>query len=240
MTVRADRIAGASLWPQVAGLLRKDLAVFMFRDRLLFGLIYLLGHPMVLPNQEAFFWLGVGLAVALVVYVPAIEWHQESDRMLNSLPIRRSTAVFSRYLSSVLACGTAAVAWICTGCLLSPILSSLLTDSGAPVEAWTTFEGVLAFFVVTGSMTALFLPLYFRFGLGRAAVLFLSLFLALQAGIAIGSGALLSGERLTEALGAWASSVGPGWVLLAVLVGLGCMLAASERVSVLFFRRRDL
>ena len=79
-----------------------------------------LAHPTVLPNQEAFFWLGIALAGLLSLYVPTMEWHQETDRMLSSLPVRRATMVFSRYLSSIVACGFAAIAWISTGRLLAP------------------------------------------------------------------------------------------------------------------------
>jgi ABC-type transport system involved in multi-copper enzyme maturation permease subunit len=224
----------------VTGLLRKDLAVFVPRDRLLIGLVYLLGHPMVLPNREAFFWLGVGLAVALVLYVPAIEWHQESERMLSSLPIRRSSVVVSRYLSSILACGLAALAWVSTGRLLSPLLSPLFTDAERTSGIWATFEGVLSYLVVVVSITALFLPLYFRFGLGRGAVLFAGCFLALLAGIELWFGPFLPGHGFEEVLSGWTSSIGPGWVLVLVLVGLGLLVSASGRLSVGFFRRRDL
>jgi hypothetical protein len=224
----------------VAATLRKDLAVFVPRDRFLVGLVYLLGHPTVLPNQEAFFWLGVGLAAALVVYIPVIEWYQESERMLSSLPIRRSALVLSRYFSSMLACGLSVVAWVCSGRLLSPLLVPLFSGVEPTRALWTTLEGVLALLVVVVTMTALFLPLYFRFGLGRGILLFFGLFLILQIGFALLTRSVSPGKELAGALAVGISSIGPGWVLFGILIGLGCLLAFSERLSVRFYRKRDL
>ena len=62
MGVRTDLEPRLPIFAGVKSLLRKDLAVFVPRDRFLVGFFYLLAHPTVLPNEEAFFWLGIALA----------------------------------------------------------------------------------------------------------------------------------------------------------------------------------
>jgi len=236
MAIQADSVCRRPSAPGIRGLLRKELAVFIPRDRFLVALVYLLAHPMVLPNEEAFFWLGIGLAGALALYVPTIEWHQETDRMLSSLPLRRTTLVFSRYLSSILACGFAALAWVSTGRILAPLL-----DAGFTTPAmWTTFEGILTFFLMAGIMLSLFLPLYFRLGLGRGASVFVGLSFCLFVLASLSSGLVAPGHAMQTLVSNLIHRVGPGWVLFLILGGMGALMAASGRLSVGWFERRDL
>ena len=224
----------------VFGLLRKDLAVFIPRDRFLVALVYLLAHPMVLPHEEAFFWLGIGLAGALALYVPIMEWHQETDRMLSSLPVRRATVVISRYISSLIACGVAGVAWISTGHLLAPLLDTLLDGGRATPGMWTTFEGILTFFTMSGLLIALFLPLYFRFGMGRGVIVYLGMSFALFVLASLPAGVVMPGAAVQAWISAMTASVGPGWILFLILVGIGAAMTLSGRLSVRWFERRDL
>ena len=236
MATRAESALSGRGFPGVSSLLRKDLAVFIPRDRFLVALIYLLAHPMVLPTDEAFFWLGIGLAGALALYVPIMEWHQETDRMLSSLPVGRATVVFSRYLSSVLACVFAGVAWISTGRLLAPLLDAGRTTPGM----WTTFEGILTFFLMAGLLIALFLPLYFRFGIGRGATVFLGMSFGVYALVSLLSGLVMPGADVQARISAMTASMGPGWALFLILAGMGAALVVSGRLSVGWFERRDL
>ncbi|MFH1765647.1 MAG: ABC-2 transporter permease [Gemmatimonadota bacterium] len=217
-------------------MLRKDLAVFTLRDRFIVALVYLLALHTALLLEEAFLWLGIGLAGALALYVPIVEWHQETDRMLSSLPVRRATVVFSRYLSSGFAVMIAAVAWVSTGTLLSPLLNVGSTTPGM----WTTFEGILTFLAMAGFLISLFLPLYFRFGLGRGAMAFLGLSFGVYALASLRLGVFAPGEVVKARVSALASSVGPGWVLFLILTGMGAAMAVSGRLSVRWFERRDL
>ena len=224
----------------LAGLLRKDWAVFIPRDRFLIALVYLLAHPMVLPSEEAFFWLGIALAGALVLYVPIMHWHQETDRMLSSLPVSRTTVVFSRYLSSVIACGVAGVAWISTGHLLVPLLSPLLDGAGGTPGMWATFEGILTFFTTAGLLITLFLPMYFRFGLGRGATVFMASSLGLFVFATLRWGFFAPGAALETRISALTMTMGPGWVLFLILGGMGVLLTFSSRLSGRWLKRRDL
>lgn len=236
MAVQTERAVQTRLPSGVRGLLRKDLAVFRVRDRFLVALVYLLGHPTVLPHQEAFFWLGIALVGALALYVPTIEWHQETDRMLSSLPVSRAKVVFSRYLSSLVACAVGAGAWVSTGYLLGPLLAAGRSTPGM----WTTFPGITAFVGMAVLMISLFLPLYFRFGLGLGAIAFFALCLGLYVLASIPSGPVVPGEAVASWIKGMAESIGPGWVLFLTLAGLGVVVAASGRVSAGVFEKRDL
>ncbi len=233
---RQDSHGFPGLFHGISGLIRKDWAVFIPRDRFLVALIYLLAHPMALPAEEVFLWLGIGLAGALTLYVPIIEWHQETDRMLSSLPVRRATVVISRYLSSVIACGVAGTAWVSTGHLLAPLLNAGRTTPGM----WTTFEGILTFFAMAALLIVLFLPLYFRFGMGRGAIAFMGLSFGLFVLVSLPSGLVMPGAAVQAWISAMAASVGPGWVLFLILAGIGVALALSGSLSVRWFERRDL
>jgi len=236
MTVRTDPVVQLRFSSGVEGLIRKDLAVFRPRDRFLIALIYLLGHPTVLPNQEAFFWLGIGLVGALALYVPTIEWHQETDRMLSSLPVSRAKVVLSRYLSSALACAIGAGAWVATGSLLGPILDAGATTPGM----WTTSSGITAFSSMAVLLLSLFLPLLFRFGLGKAAMIFVPSAMGMYLLFAQPRGFIPPATAVRDQIAAYSGSVGPGWVLLLILVLLAVVVAASGRLSLRWFERRDL
>jgi len=240
MTARAESALPRWDFHGISGLLRKDWAVFIPRDRVLVTLIYLLAHPMVLPHEEAFFWLGIGLTGALALYVPIMEWHQETDRMLSSLPVRRATVVISRYISSLIACGVAGVAWISAGHLLAPLLDTLLDGGRAMPGMWTTFEGILTFFAMAGLLIALFLPLYFWFGMGRGVIVYLGMSFVLFVLASLPAGVVMPRAAVQGWISAMTASVGPGWVLFLILVGIGAAMALSGRLSVRWFERRDL
>lgn len=236
MAVHVDPASGLSGLSGVRALFRRDLAVFIPRDRFLVALVYLLAHPTVLPSEEAFFWLGIILAGTLTLYVPIMEWHQETDRMLNSLPVTRATVVLSRYLSSLLACGVAGTAWVSTGNLLAP----LFAETSSTPALWATPEGWLTFLVVALLLVTLFLPLYFRFGLGRGGLYFLGSGVGLFLLWSVPSGPVAPGGAIRAGFSSMVASIGAGWVLFLVLGGLGAAMALSGRVSTRWFQGRDL
>ena len=236
MVARVETAPQRGLLLGVSGLLRKDRAVFIPRDRALVALVYLLAHHSALLSEEAFLWLGIGLAGALALYVPIVEWHQETDRMLSSLPVRRATVVFSRYLASGAALLAAGAAWVSTGTLLAPLLDPGRSTPGM----WTTLEGVTTFLLLAGLLIALFLPLYFRFGLGRGTMAFLGAGFGLYVLASLPLGIFAPGAVVEVQISARVASVGPGWVLFLILVGMGTAMAASGWLSARWFERRDL
>ena len=231
----------------LAQLLRKERLVFTLRDRgFVFG-VFFLAALQVLPSDEAFFLLTVGLAGALSIYVPMIEWYRETDIMLYSLPIGRGTVLVARYLVAIAAGGVAGLAWSVTGSLLLPFLDAGRTTPGM----WMSLEGVLTFVIAVGLLVSFFFPLYFRYGMGKGALVFLGMSVGLlalgygTAGLAGGpaqSGTLrpvlpsaLIHTRVTALMG----SIGAAGTLAVVLVGIALIYGASLKLSQRWFQKRE-
>lgn len=233
-------------------LLRKDLAVFRPRYRAAVAFVFLLAALQTVRSDEAFLWTAIMLAGALVVFVPAIEWRLDTDRMLGSLPVRRDTIVVARYVVALLACVIAGVAWTGGGHLLAPII-----DPGpAPPAMWDTLAGALTYVGLFSLLTALFLPLYFRLGLGRGALAFfaagLALYVASRAPAAMtnapaGEGSLRLRDLLAPpdatvqtAVADLLAQLGAPWTIGVFGAGIGALLALSMWASIHGFRRREL
>ena len=204
----------------------------------------------------AFLIVQVILTFLLTIVQPALEDRFGLAPFLNSLPVTRSEVVRAQYA------GTGILALAGLGVLLAvpALLGALSPSSGVGAAVWLSPAGLLSFVVPVVLLELLFLPLYFRLGFGRAVWAFLISLLGL---VVIGSGAaevvsLLIGRplsrvfpvdrgilavpykpflplagRLKDALG----TAGLGAAVLGVLALLGWL---SIRLSIRFFRRREL
>jgi hypothetical protein len=220
---------------------------FTLRDRAYVFGVFLLAALQTVYVDEAFFFLAVALAGALATYVPVVEWFQEADPMLHSLPVGRSTVVVARYIIAVVAGGIAGIAWAATGQILLPILASSRTAPGM----WMSLGGVLTFVIAAGLLFSFFFPLYFRLGMARGAAAFLGVsFLLLVLGY--GTAGLVGGPAAAAAHGlippsalirtrvlAMLGAVGPAGTLAIILVGLALLFAASLKLSQIGFRERE-
>jgi hypothetical protein len=122
-------------------------------------------------NDEAFFWLTVVLAVGLWMIVPILEWQSGADRFLCSLPVDRATSVRARGVWALAANVAAGGLWVASGHLWQALASG--PEWGPPATPmWTSADGLLAFGLVTIVLAALFLPCYFRFGIGKGGAIF--------------------------------------------------------------------
>jgi ABC-type transport system involved in multi-copper enzyme maturation permease subunit len=234
----------------IAALLRKDWAVFQPRFRAAVVLVFVLGALQTIRSDEAFFWLAVVLAAALVGFVPAVEWRQGTDRLVASLPVSRESVVAGRYIVALLAIAASWLAWLAAGALLTPVLLAGRTDG-----PWATLSGGLAFLLLAGILVAGFLLLYFLLGFGRTALLFapVTLVVALAARTVAmtlagpppmpdGLPPMLTpvGGAVRFALDALIARAGPAGA--ATVVGaafVGC-LAVSGWIATRAFRRRGL
>jgi hypothetical protein len=221
--------------------------VFWFRGSLFVFGVYALASLQTVFVDEAFFLLNVALAGGLSLYVPVIEWYQESDKMLHSLPVSRSAVVVTRYVIAVMAGGIAGLAWSATGRLLLPFLDA----QRATPAMWMTLDGILTFILSTGLLFALFLPLYFRLGMGKGALGFMASSLILLAigygtrGLGVGSGGHgtlpfpapsgLIRMRISELL----AGMGVAGTLTTVLLGTALLLGLSLRLSQRWYGRRE-
>ncbi len=224
-------------------LLRKDLAALRLRHIGLIALIYVMAALQAVRSDEALFTLGVALALAFALAVPAIEWRLDTDRLLASLPVRRSTLVRARHAAAGMAVVAAWGAWVLTGSMLAPLLAPERTGP----DSWATAEGNLAFLLLCVGILAVFLPLFFRLGLGRAATAFLPLTVALYGLAAAVAGAPNGGPALSPPGALIRSHVAAlalewGWLATtaAAAVALTGLVALSVSLSTRGFQRRDL
>jgi hypothetical protein len=247
MTTPTDSLDNSAPPAPLVQLLRKEWAVFALRDRAFVLGVFFLASLQAVPADEAFFLLSVALAAALSIYVPTIEWYQETDPMLHSLPLSRGSVVVARYMVALIAGGFAGIAWTTTGRLLLPILDAGRTTPGL----WMSLEGGLTFLIAVGLIVSLFFPLYFRFGMGKGAVAFLGVSLGLlvlgygTAHLAGGPGqpgtpglippSALIGARVVALMG----SLGPAGTLTIVLLGTALIFGVSLRLSQLWFGGRE-
>lgn len=177
-----------------------------------------------------------------------IEEIQRTEPSWLSLPVSRRDVVVARYASTVL--GTLlglGTSWIAARVASAWILADSRLPS-APAGAGA-YAALFAFFLLAG---ALFLPCYFRLGLGRGLLLFSGLSLALIVLVSLaGSAAVrLAGgpealetlrlqdpERLAAArawLDRWSSALAAGAVATTVV-----LFAGSAALATAFYRNRD-
>ena len=241
MGTKPDSVRSVRSGAGTGSLLRKEWIVFSPRHRFyLFGVFFLAALQTV-TLDEAYCLAGIALAAALALYVPAMEWHQGTERLLFSLPVARSKVVITRYLVAVLSVGIAWTAWSVTGRLLFPLLDAARSGP-AP---WRTLEGGLAFITSTALLFCLFFPLYFRLGMGRGVMAFLAVGLgllvldyavagpAIHAPFAPPCSVLLARMRLLiQTLG----SAGALWMTLAVAAAL---FSASATLSMHWIEKRE-
>jgi hypothetical protein len=210
---------------------------------LLYGLV---GLPAA-RSDEAFFWLTVKLAVGLWVIPPVLDWRNEADRFLCSLPVDRSAFVWARGVWVLLATAAAGGLWVVSGHLWFGVLAGDRWRMPA-VPIWTTLDGVLGFAVVTMVLASVFLPCYFRFGIGKgsaaAAALAIVPLLTVSAllegtGPAGEFGGRLQAAALQQAMRGLRDRAGTFGLL--VIVGVGATIAAtiSLRLAKRFYEQRE-
>lgn len=187
-------------------------------------------------HAQALFVVGVALAIVLVVAVPGLEWMFDTDRFVCSLPVSRATLVLGRYLSAFVAVALGLAVWMGSAALLS----RRFAGADPNLSQWVSLDGAVAYCVILTLVVALFLPCYFRYGLGKGAAVFAVGVMAL--------GGVLAGLRwiVRAALG----NVAPDltavdldaartlarfiWIAIVAAIATG-----SAALSVRFHRRRE-
>ncbi len=203
----------------------------------------------------AFLIVQVLLTFLLSIVQPAVEDRFGVAPFVNSLPVSRSEVVGAQYV------GTGLLILAGLGMLIAvPLaLGALVPSSGITASVWLKAGGVLSFLVPVVLLEALFLPLYFRLGLGRGIWAFL---FALFGLVLVASGAakvisLLTGRSLSGIFpvdrgmfvvpykpllplaGRLKETLGPAGLAAAGLLVLTALVGLSLRLSVRFYERRE-
>ena len=202
---------------------------------------------------ELDFWMNLAVALAWTAAIALVEWQSDTDRLLASLPAARATIVEARYASSLAAVAIGALLYVVYGHAVMAVATDRLTARwSGTTPAWTSADGVAAFLLLGYVLVVVFLPFYFRFGFPRGAGMFsAAAALAILAGRAL---AYSAGSRepaaaraaLTpsEGIRAWLSSLSASWgpelASLSVLAGAAALGVLSVRLSIRFYKGRDL
>ncbi len=145
-----------------------------------------------------------------------------------SLPIKRRKVVYARYLSSGFI--------ILLGLVLYVFISFFL-DSFIPIDIvdfrpLISPEGAAVFLIPAGLLTLIFLPMYFRLGLGKALLFF-------PAVIMVGTGILWILLPRVNKLEMLYNIFGTPLIILIAAVVLSGLVFASIIISIRFYSRRE-
>jgi ABC-2 type transport system permease protein len=175
-----------------------------------------------------FIFVNAALTFSMVFSILIIDDKYRVETFFISLPLKRRKVVYARYLSS---------GFIIFLGLLFYFFTSFLLDSFIPIDIVDFMplispEGAAVFLIPVVLLTLIFLPMYFRLGLGKA-LLFFPVVIMVGAGI---FWILLPGvnklEKLYNTFGA------PLIIFIAVLV-LSSLVFASIIISIRFYSRKE-
>jgi len=202
-------------------------------------------------SPELYFWMNLAAALAWTAAVTAIEWHLDADHFVASLPVTRSAIVSARYASALGGLAVGAALFVLYGHVTMALATSRVSERWQESPSWATVDGVVAFVAVGHVLVTAFLPFFFRWGLPLGVAIFsASAALVLSAGtllarsVSQAPGGAPEATSLSESIRGWllarSASWGPwltGLILLAAAAALG---AASLRLSIRFYQRREL
>lgn len=177
----------------------------------------------------------------------ALDAKYEADLQCCSLPVTRSMVVYARYLGSLFL----VVIGVAVTVLLGMVFSSIISRGGADLVLLMSVRGVLGLLLTVVVFLSLFYPFVFRSGLQKgflqfavASVLLVVVLLGLDYLISVRHGYDLFSRTpftgLAEVVGGWI--MGLGTFVRRLLAGLFMLVVVgtSLRLSVRFYRKRDL
>jgi len=213
---------------------------------LFFGLV-----PLYWGGSQAFMINGAFLALGALACTLFIEDMFKTEAYAASLPLKRSSIVLGRYLLAGML--------ILAGGLIIFAFGYVLTAGSSPgpagragIIALLTIEGAAGYVVVLTMLVALFLPLYFRYGLFKGSLAYFAGLIAFLLAGAAADTLLSSGVSFTARLlkeggpgivaGFYRMRTGLGWPLFLALIVLveAVTFAFSSRLSAGFYNGRDL
>jgi hypothetical protein len=219
----------------VSGLLLKDLRVL----RPWWWLIapgHLLFAANGIVSPELFFGMNAALAWAYTAILIMVDWTQDADRFVASLPVDREEVVKARYAGALGAAVLGTILYAVYGRVILSLATGRLRERWADAPGWESAAGLLAFFLTVWLVSAVYLPFYFRWGLARGTWLFAATLAPAAFVVAwLHSQLPLPGAAASLAGGAGPALPGIGALVLAAALGWG-----SLRLSARFYAARDL
>ncbi len=208
--------------------------------------------------ESVWITLAVGIALALVlpVLILLIEDRYSTDALHGALPVTRRDIVFARFLTA----GSVMVICLALFYLGTAGIIGLLDEKGSHLRPLLTPRAGLAFVAAIGLLMSLFLPIFFRSGLGKAVLRLMVILLGgsialtgllrlfepglltfVNRGRDVGEATLGSGPALIVPLFSKIESALGGTVFAVVILALTALAVfVSARLSIRFYSRRDL
>jgi len=176
-----------------------------------------------------FIFVNAVLTFSMVFSILIIDDKYRVEPFFISLPLKRRKVVYARYLSS---------GFIIFLGLLFYFFTSFLLDSFIPIDIVDFMplispEGAAVFLIPVGLLTLIFLPMYFRLGLGKALLFF-------PVVIMVGAGVfwiLLPGVNKLEKL---YNTFGEPLTIFIAFLALFSLVFASIIISIRFYSRKEL
>jgi hypothetical protein len=197
-----------------------------------------------------FFWVNVTCASLLLVAVSMLDWKNETEPFVHSLPVTRAMVVRGRYLTAI-AVGLLSLA---VGAAIGAARGTSLVMQGEPWPRWMAGDVGLSFVVVFAFIASVYLPCYFKWGFGKgnvaaALVLAVAIIATDFAGAAITGAAGVSGRGLayegvprgqvTQGVARLADRYGMASAGLIVLGLAAVLLCVSSQVAARAYRRHE-
>jgi len=175
-----------------------------------------------------FIFVNAALTFSMVFSILIIDDKYRVEPFFISLPLKRRKVVYARYLSS---------GFIIFLGLLFYFFTSFLLDSFIPIDIVDFMplispEGAAVFLFPVVLLTLIFLPMYFRLGLGKALLFF-------PVVIMVGAGVfwiLLPGVNKLEKL---YNTFGAPLIIFIAFLALFSLVFASIIISIRFYSRKE-
>lgn len=178
----------------------------------------------------------------------ALDDKNNSEIILNSLPLCRRDIVLAKYLSVFLYAAIAILSFVFAQEVVS--VTGIPVLGGAPISK-ISLEGFVGALVAMVAFISLYYPIYFKLGYARIKWAAMILVLSLMFFIPV-TGSLIAGEYgvvnnpilrniivIMERLGNWLQTQ-VGWQIASYMLVLALILmSASVRLSLRFYNRRE-
>jgi ABC-2 type transport system permease protein len=119
-------------------------------------------------SEFLFLTVGIILTFVMVISIPLIEDKYRTEQIISSLPVSKRSIVLSRYVSSFLITGFGMILYFVS----SLLYSSIFKDNTADLKSMVSLQGGAVFLLFSLLLVALFLPFYFKLGIGKALLIF--------------------------------------------------------------------
>lgn len=185
----------------------------------------------------------IGASYMLLIQACAKDDKNKSEVMLNSLPLRRRDIVLAKYLSVFLYAALAILSFL--------LAQGVVSVTGIPISiSQISLEGIVGALVNMIVLISFYYPIYFKLGYLRSNMVGMILFFAcffLPISLAqivhglggVGNPALRNTETIMQRVVGWLQTQA-GWQISSYLLALGLILmAASVRLSLRFYSRRE-